>query len=853
MPIETQPGAARLRALTLPAQPVLPFCAVAGAAAVTQEGPRPGKVRPRATGRFLFVGAEKLWLRGVTYGTFAAGGFGAPELVERDLAAMASHGINALRTYAPPPRWLLDAALRHGLWVLAGLSWEQHVAFLEDRRRTVAIVDRVRVGVAACATHPALLGFAVGNEIPSAMVRWLGRRGVERFLGRLCDAAHAEDPEALVTYANYPSTEYLRVPAADFVSFNVYLEEPRRLEAYLDRLHNLAGSAPLVLGELGLDSRRNGPEQQATAIEAQLGAAFGGGCAGAFVFAWTDEWHRGGAPVLDWDFGLTDRARRPKPALAAARRGFAQAPPAARPDSASVSVVVCTYNGAATLRDCLEGTCALRYPDFEVIVVDDGSTDASAAIAMEFPVALIRTENRGLSAARNAGLAAATGEIVAYLDDDARPDPDWLTFLVAGFADERHAGIGGPNLPPEDESRFGTCVANAPGGPVHVLLSDTVAEHIPGCNMAFRRAALAAIGGFDEQFRVAGDDVDVCWRLQASGHTLGYRPAALVWHRRRTTLRRFWRQQRGYGRAEALLERKWPEKYNTRGHLRWAGRLYAPAGAPRRSRVYHGTWGSGAFQPEEHGAPGRLTELAATPEWYLVLAGLAAGSLLAPAWHPLLALVPLLVAACAAALVPPVHGARGARLPRGRRPGLRAVIGVLHVIQPLARLSGRISLGLVPWRAPRAGGFRVPRRLARALWSERHRSGDEWLRALGRGMRAAGVPVLHGGAYDRWDFEVSGGAFAAVRVRGAVEEHGDGRQLLRVRAWPRAPRRALVAVAGLAAVAGAALASGAPLAAACAAGALALVVARAVDGCGRAVAGVIGGLDALADETGVER
>jgi len=849
VPTETQPRRALLSA---PAFLPWPAAAPAGGGA-PPAGPRPGALRPRAAGRFLIAGAEKLWLRGVTYGTFAGGGFGSPEIVERDFATMAAQGVNALRTYAPPPRCVLDAALRHGLWVLAGLPWEQHVAFLEDRRRAAAIVDRVRAGVASSAGHPALLGFAVGNEIPAAMVRWLGRRGVERFLGRLCDAAHSEDPNALVTYANYPSTEYLRVPAADFVSFNVYLEDPERLAAYLARLHNLAGSAPLVLTELGLDSRRTGPDRQAAGIEAQLGAAFGGGCAGAFVFAWTDEWHRGGAPVLDWDFGLTDRLRHPKPALAAARRGFAQAPPVARPDAPSVSVVVCTYNGAATLRDCLEGASALHYADYEVIVVDDGSTDASAAIAAEFPVALISTENRGLSAARNAGLAAATGELVAYLDDDARPDPDWLTFLAAGFADAGHAGIGGPNLPPEDESLFGLCVANAPGGPVHVLLSDTVAEHIPGCNMAFRRDALRAIDGFDEQFRVAGDDVDVCWRLQARGHTLGFHPAALVWHRRRTTLRRFWRQQRGYGRAEALLERKWPEKYNVRGHLRWAGRLYAPAAAPRRSRIYHGTWGSGHFQPEVHGAPRWVIELAATPEWYLVLAGLAAGMLLTPVWRPMLVLAPMLVAASVAALVPAVRGARRARLRRGGRLVARAVIGALHLVQPVARLSGRLSLGLVPWRAPRAGRFRLPRPLARALWSERHRSGEEWLRALERSIRAAGVPVLHGGAYDRWDLEVSGGAFAAVRVRAAVEEHGNGRQLLRVRAWPRAPRRALAAVVGLAAAAAAALATGAPLAAAFAVAALALVVARGVDGCGRAVAGVIGGVDAMITGAGAER
>src|SRR5205085_557462 len=159
------------------------------------------------------------------------------------------------------------------------------------------------------------------------------------------------------------------------------------------------------------------------------------------------------------------------------------------------------------------------------------------------------------------GLRAATGEIVAYLDDDCWPDPQWLTYLVATFMTTPHAGVGGPNIPPPD-GLIGDCVAKAPGGPTHVLVSDREAEHIPGCNMAFRKAVLEEIGGFDPLFRVAGDDVDVCWRLQDLGWTIGFSPAAMVWHRRRPSVRAYLGQQRGYGEAEGLLERKWPERYN---------------------------------------------------------------------------------------------------------------------------------------------------------------------------------------------------------------------------------------------------------------------------------------------------
>ena len=112
-------------------------------------------VRPHVGGKFIYLGDQKLYVRGVTYGTFhpAADGteYHDPECVERDFAQMAASGLNAVRTYTVPPCWLLDAAQRHGLRVMVGLPWEQHVAFLDDRERIRSIEERVRAGVRACA------------------------------------------------------------------------------------------------------------------------------------------------------------------------------------------------------------------------------------------------------------------------------------------------------------------------------------------------------------------------------------------------------------------------------------------------------------------------------------------------------------------------------------------------------------------------------------------------------------------------------------------------------------------------------------------------------------------------------
>ena len=104
--------------------------------------------------------------------------------------------------------------------------------------------------------------------------------------------------------------------------------------------------------------------------------------------------------------------------------------------------MVCAYNAADTIDDCLSSLATLTYPSFEVIVVNDGSTDATASIARQHAsrhpgVRVIDVPKGGLSAARNAGLAAATGEIVAYTDADVRVDPDWLTYLVQPLLDVR--------------------------------------------------------------------------------------------------------------------------------------------------------------------------------------------------------------------------------------------------------------------------------------------------------------------------------------------------------------------------------------------------------------------------------
>jgi GT2 family glycosyltransferase len=753
--------------------------------------------RPVIRGKSFFVGNEKFIARGVTYGPFAPDRFGGtyhnPDIVSRDFAMMAAHGINSVRTYTCPPRWLLDAAAQHGLRVVVGvgLAGEQLSAFLDDRRMVRTVEQRCVTDVRSCANHPALLAYSIGNEIPASIVRWHGRRRVQRFLRNLYDIAKDQDDTGLVTYVNYPSTEYLQLPFLDFYSYNVYLEQRERFEPYLARLQNIADYKPLVMAEIGLDSMRNGEEAQAESLEWLVRSSFAAGCAGAFVFSWTDEWHTGGADVTNWKFGITDIARQPKPALSSVSNAFVDAPLSLSAQSPRISVVVATYNGSRTIADCLEGCTQLKYPNYEVIVINDGSTDSTPEIARKFNVRLINTPNNGLSRARNHGLAAATGEIIAYIDDDARPDEHWLHFIAHAFATSDHVGIGGPNIVPVNDPPLAQCVANSPGGPTHVLITDQVAEHIPGCNMAFRVDRLREVGGFDEQFRIAGDDVDVCWKLQARGWTLGFHPGAVVYHHRRTSVKGYWRQQRNYGRAEAMLELKWPEKYNLIGHVGWQGRLYG-TGACRGfgflpSRVYHGVWATAAFQPL---CPSEsvFAALPLMPEWYLVIALLLMLATLGVVWWPLLASLPLALLAMAATTWQAARHTSAASLSRRSRGRGRvrffALTAFLHIFQPVARLWGRIGHGLTPWRRQSSRAFALPRLREVKLWNEQWKPAEEHLKAIETMLKAQKAPVRRGGAFDTWDLEIRGGVFASVRCRLGVEEYPGGKQYLRFRSWP---------------------------------------------------------------------
>ena len=732
-------------------------------------------------------------MKGFSYGPFAPNSAKEPlperEQLRRDFSHIREMGANTIRVYFPPPVWLLDEAREHGLFVFIDIPWEKHRCFFEDWEAMERARERVRTTARELGNHPAVLAISVVNEFPVDVVRFQGRRRVERFVEELLTIAKNEAPDCLVTFVNFPTTEFLEVKGVDFVCFNVYVHDEAKFGAYLDRLQHIAGNKPLILGEYGIDSQQEGEAEQAAILERHLHRVFNHGLAGSVVFAYTDDWFTGGHQITDWFFGVTRVDRSEKEAAAVLRKLWPRLPEAALRDAdlPKVSVVVCTYNGAATLEACLQSLMELDYPDYEVILVNDGSTDDSAEIAGRFPA--VRThhqENRGLSVARNVGAEMATGEIVAYTDDDCEADVHWLLYLMRAMRVQEVAGIGGPNITPDDDGWVAKCVAASPGNPSHVLLDDHHAEHVPGCNMAFRRDTLLGLGGFDPQFRVAGDDIDVCWRLIDAGLSIGYAPGAMVWHRRRATVRAYGRQQKGYGKSEAMVHFKHPQRFGTFGSSRWNGIIYGDGavGLPLLpDRIYHGQFGNGLFQSiyrhNHYGAWWVMMSL----EWHLTALFLLA---LSTIYWPL-ALIAAGMWLATAALA--ARSARRAPLPRNAPPWCRLLVAYLYAAQPAWRGWHRLTHFLRNKRFPRLDDVRHEGEVKRVsptvrdlYWQTENGKGrEDLLPLLVENARKCHWAGDFDNGWAAWDIKLVGNRWHDLTLVTATEEQGWPRRFTRVR------------------------------------------------------------------------
>jgi len=702
-------------------------------------------------GKYIFDGAEKFFARGVSYGPFAPNSRGErypePAQVAADFTLARDLGANLVRTYVPPPEWIFELAIKHGLRLMVGMPWPFHMAFLDSREMVRDIRNTIREGVQKMRQFAEVIfAYSIGNEIRSDIVRWHGPRATSRFLAELYDIGKQTDPDGLFTYSNYPSAEYLDLGFLDFISFNVYLHREADFRRYLTHLLAATRDRPLVLSETGMDTIREGEASQAELLSWQSRAAFELGLSGFIIFAFTDEWHTGGAEITDWAFGLVTRERKPKLAFNAVAEVFKSELPPALKNTPKASVVVPAYNAAATLGRCLESLKALNYPDYETIVADDGSSDGTAKIAEDAGVRLLKLEHRGLGAARNAGIAAAGGRIVAFIDADAEAERDWLYHLVEAIGRTEAPAVGGQNFAPLNHSAIVSAIAAAPGEPREVRRGADQLEQVCGCSMALDKSKFAAGEIFDPVFTSAGDDVDFSWKLREAGNQIAYAPAAVVIHERRPTLSAYLKQQRGYGHAEGILFRKYPNRNGVRDGL-YGGSGWLAAWFGTGPRVYYGALGRGLFQTVY---PGALLPLAAQIPLMIGWVWVALALVLAGRFDRLFGVigwsgigVSILCAGAGAALAPrdPAHGT-----------GRRIMLAILWLAGPLAR----------SWERWRAKSFFRP-----------DTSGaPQWVTAALRGSIAL-LPAANGNELPAPERMVEAMRAALVR-RGLAVTRGDG-------------------------------------------------------------------------------
>ncbi len=226
-----------------------------------------------------------------------------------------------------------------------------------------------------------------------------------------------------------------------------------------------------------------------------------------------------------------------------------------------VSAIVPVLNGQRTLEACLESLAALDGPFCEVIVVDDGSTDASLAVARRFErddprrFRVIAAEHGGPAAARNLGIRAATGHTIFFTDADVIVPQDWVQVMLRELDAHGAAAVAGGVQPAAlgsryeaaEDYRYWRAMGREPG----------FIDVAPTCNLAIKRSVLDAVGLFDEVFELAAsEDYDLCLRVRAAGHRIWFQPACTILHQHPTSLRPIIKRGLMHGREHVRLMSK---------------------------------------------------------------------------------------------------------------------------------------------------------------------------------------------------------------------------------------------------------------------------------------------------------
>ncbi len=673
---------------------------------------------------------------------------------------------------------ILDLASTVGLYSIVELEIAPEEII--DRRKLAEVTARITHAVNILNGRPGLLGFLINCPISQDALRAYGLGKASRALRDIIETIKSCHASALVAIRHRPETRALTMLEEDFIYGDVPALAPVELRDYVVSLHNLAEARPVVI-----EFNQTSPGQ-----DEAVAVAFGTGAAGVVAPPVPTP------PSPDFTGAIMMKASELMPFVIL--NGTC---PPALPKTPMVSVVICAYNAERTMLPCLESLRKLDYPNFEVIIVDDGSRDRTAEISMDFPeFRLIRQPNKGLSVARNVGLHAARGELIAYTDSDCVVDPHWLTLMIRMLTEKNFDGCGGPNYAPHEDGWVEACCAASPGAPCHVLTADDVAEHLAGCNMVFTKAALLKVGGFDPQFTSAGDDVDVCWRILDSGMRLGFCPSAFVWHFRRNTIKAYYGQQRGYGRAEAMLYSRYPERFNVLGQIKWRGSIpgllrTVPGGS--RKNIFWAAKRPGVATVLDP-ALTLMRFLPQTLEWTLAammlalvfftlhitifpaLAMLALGPIWALyyAWH---------------APIEKSHISFSARMLVAYLAYTGPVIRTITRYKTMAKAQKNLGAETAVRQRPTIQWLK--RTVKLAYWNEDWTPRDVLLDRLSKFFAKSGHPSMIESGWKDYDLEVRPSPFTTVEIKTADEEHEQGKLKNHVAAHIRMSRLSATALA----------------------------------------------------------
>jgi O-antigen biosynthesis protein len=397
------------------------------------------------------------------------------------------------------------------------------------------LVSRVAHAGNVYRSHPGLLGYLIDcpleHETSPESPSPVGLKTIRRRLGALLRILKQHGPNALVALKHRQASFVPFLAEEDFLYCSTARMDKRELRPWIENLHRLAGARPVVIEFVPASSGQ----------DEAVAEAFGAGVAGVVAPSVPAP------PSRDW---LGIRMLRPAETMPfASLKGSGPPPPTSCP---LVSVVVCALNDERTTPWCLKSLSRLAYPNFEVVIVaHGGSAGVCEAVAQSPQFRVIRPSTKGLGAARNAGLSAARGEIVAFVEPDFAVDQDWLTFMVREIQERQLDACCGPACVLPETTKIAACLAAAPPS----LSSTSFGDAMARSNLVFTKDALRRAGGFERKYKAFDADMDLCRKIEGTGARLGYSPVALVWNLRPYTLGTFLSRQGSYGRGDAKLGR----------------------------------------------------------------------------------------------------------------------------------------------------------------------------------------------------------------------------------------------------------------------------------------------------------